>query len=217
MGNKQQRAAKKAATKESEAEAPLEQEAPPQKSGKKRVVAGQRVGVALARQYASLRAQCGDKDDSLVGCALLNEQIDQWEVTYRYPEFKTHVRLRLVFSLAEADMPPKVTIEEAPPALTYICFEELGASAWHKGTDLATLVLSLRYAVGELVNGGGDTQKHTREYAEERWNYVKNAHSNWEMPDTEALNAGLAHDVVKAARTEALAELSAAPEAVAVK
>lgn len=93
-----------------------------------------------------LKQNCNEE---LCQASLVEENIDQWEVCYNYPERnKAKVRLRLQFSLTE-DLPPKVTVVE-PTEVSYICFQEFGARDWPKnGGHLATLLLALRFALSE--------------------------------------------------------------------
>lgn len=96
----------------------------------------------LAKQFALLKQHC---NTDFCEAALIDESIDQWEVTFIYPERKkAKVRLRLQFSLTE-NLPPKITVIE-PKQVSMICFAELGASNWPKnGNNISTLLLAIRY------------------------------------------------------------------------
>lgn len=58
--------------------------------------------------------------DEIVEVTMIDEQIDQWEVTFKYPDEKLvtlHVQHHLVQPL-----PPKMTVV-FPSSISYVCFE----------------------------------------------------------------------------------------------
>lgn len=171
----------------------------------------------LAKQFAALKQNC---NDDLCQASLIDDNIDQWEVHYIYPEHKAKVKLIFQFSLTE-DLPPKVIVLE-PKEVEYICFQEFGARDWRNSSTLATLVLALRFALAErytlntncfsylncryTLNNSSGSQ--TRENAEKQWEFVKEAHSEWQMPDITALNSKVSNSEAQVARKEAKQVLS---------
>jgi len=140
------------------------------------------IQVQLARSFKALQ-----KLDN-VTVKLIEENIDQWEVTYNYPN-NTMVTLRLDFYLKEP-LPPKVQVL-FPANAQYVCFEELGTVSWKANNDVATLIYSLQneFSTRGAAKESGTFQSLTD--AHSQWKFVQGAHLDWKMIDVSELSAKL--------------------------
>eukprot|EP01124_Arcella_intermedia_P013632 TRINITY_DN2003_c0_g1_i1.p1 TRINITY_DN2003_c0_g1~~TRINITY_DN2003_c0_g1_i1.p1 ORF type:complete len:172 (-),score=28.28 TRINITY_DN2003_c0_g1_i1:59-574(-) len=130
---------------------------------------------------------------------LIEENLDQWEVTYHYPNDRC-VILKFEFHLKEP-LPPKITVV-FPSEISYVCFEELGTVKWND-SDIETLVYSLQQ---EYSHRSGDlkvNRKLTETEANNQWNYVKNAHTDWKMVDISEISTQITETERLQLRTEA--------------
>jgi len=137
----------------------------------------------------------------LMTITLINESLDQWEITLKYPN-NNCVILRFVFHLIEL-LPPKATIV-FPKEIGYVCFEELGCTKWGKDSDITTLLLSLHneYAKRARIYTK-DAKCMKAEKAQLKWEYVQRAHPDWNFKDVSHLMNELSPENIEQLYSEA--------------
>jgi hypothetical protein len=135
--------------------------------------------------------------EELVDVTMIDEQIDQWEVTFKYPDEKLvtlHVQHHLVQPL-----PPKMTVV-FPSSISYVCFEELGTASWTPTSDLVALFLALHNEYRDRCQKLTDGSKQEREQAQKQWEFVQGAHTDWKIVDIAKLTEQLDKNAVDTLR-----------------
>ena len=137
----------------------------------------------------------------LMTITLINESLDQWEITLKYPE-NNCVIIRFAFHLIEL-LPPKATIV-FPEEIEYVCFEELGSTKWGKDSDITTLLLSLHNEYKKRARVyTKDVNLMKAEKAQTKWEYVQRAHPEWDFKDVSQLMSELPPENIEQLYSEA--------------
>lgn len=121
----------------------------------------------------------------LIDISVEDEHFEIWKVTYFYPnghETK-EVRLQFELSLSDPNSAPKITVI-FPASIRYVCFQELGATYWNKDADLLTLIYQLRTEYEGKAQVFNASYLMTSAEAEIAYQFVKNAHIDWNFVDT---------------------------------
>ena len=141
----------------------------------------------------------------LMSVNLINDNIDNWEITLKYPN-EHKVILKFLFHLIE-QLPPKATVV-FPPSLKYVCFEEIGSTKWNGCGNITNLLLSLhneyqRYASTYSIN----SECISDSTAQNNWEYVNKCHSDWNFKDISQLMSEMPIENITQLRTQAKKEL----------
>ncbi|QKF94566.1 hypothetical protein QKU48_gp1108 [Fadolivirus algeromassiliense] len=137
----------------------------------------------------------------IISVSLIDDNIDTWKINLKYPDNRC-VILQFVFHLTEP-LPPKATVV-FPTDLEYVCFEELGCTKWGNNGDIVVLLLSLYNEYKNKAQQYSEDKKiRTKEKAQEKWEYVKSQHLDWDFKDVEKLMAEIPEEVIKELRIKA--------------
>lgn len=159
----------------------------------------------LARNFRALSAP---EFEGTVSATLLGDQLDCWRITFHYDNKKIAI-LDFNFDLAEPK--PPVVLARWPHSLDYICYEELGTEKWRSDNDLVTLMLSLHHEIKDRSPQvfGADDVLRDEKLSQERWDYVRSAHSDWKM---EKVNTTINVEEIERLREEGTALVSIATD-----
>ncbi len=99
-----------------------------------------------------------------------------------------------------------------PSSYQYVCFEELGTSAWNKKADLLTLFLSLhteiKHNAKEYNEGVAKEMTRSEEESHLHWKFVADAHKDWQMKDVKQLTDKMSSKKLKEIREKAQQEVA---------
>lgn len=137
----------------------------------------------------------------MLSVVLIDDNIDTWKITLKYPDNK-YVILQFTFHLIEP-LPPKATVL-FPIGLGYVCFEELGCNKWNENGNITTLLLSLYNEYrGRSQKYSPDDKFMSSDDAQTKWEFVKNAHPDWNFKDISKLMSEIPIDHINELRLKA--------------
>ena len=130
---------------------------------------------------------------------LIDECIEKWLVTLLYENDKIII-LNFEYYLVD-NIAPKILVI-FPTTIKYVCFAELGSKLWTTTNDIETLIINLYAEYSNKAEKYKLENKFSNQTAEANWNFVKNAHKEWEYLNVTELNNNISLLVLDKIKTE---------------